>query len=134
MTKTQLRSYRSIKLERDNLNRTIKELEAVIYSPRAAQINGQPHGGSGTSSVVERAAIKHAELIERYHHKTAELTEAMAEIEEAIENLSPTERTLMRLYYIDGLTWEVVCCEMNYSWRQVHRIHSRALASLAKAG
>lgn len=130
MTKAQLRSYRHLKLEKDNLDRSIKELEAVIYSPRAAQIDGQPHGGSSPGSVVERAALKHAELLERYQRKAAELADAMLIIEEAIEELSPTERTLMRLYYIDGHTWEVVCCKMNYSWRQVHRIHGKAIEKL----
>ena len=130
MTKVQLRSYRHIKIEKDNLDRTIKELEEVIYSPRIAQNDGQPHGSSSSGSIVERAAIKHAELLERYQRKTIELAAAMLAIEEAIEVLDPTERMLMRLYYIDGLTWEEVSYEINYSWRQVHRIHRRALEKL----
>ena len=130
MTKVQLRSYRHIKIEKDNLDRTIKELEEVIYSPRIAQNDGLPHGSSSSGSIVERAAIKHAELLERYQRKTIELAAAMLAIEEAIEVLDPTERMLMRLYYIDGLTWEEVSYEINYSWRQVHRIHRRALEKL----
>jgi hypothetical protein len=36
----------------------------------------------------------------------------------------------MRHRYLEGLTWEKVCVEMNYSWRQTHNIHARALDKL----
>jgi RNA polymerase sigma factor (sigma-70 family) len=65
-----------------------------------------------------------------YRQKAAELSTALAEIEDAIEVLEPRERTLIRLHYAQGLTWEEVCVAMNYSWRQIHRIHAKALALL----
>lgn len=40
------------------------------------------------------------------------------------------ERQLLQYRYLDGLTWERIAVEMNYSWRQVHRIHSDALRSV----
>ena len=50
--------------------------------------------------------------------------------EKAIEALEPTARMLLRFRYIDGLPWEEVCVRMNYSWRQTHRMHSKALEAL----
>jgi hypothetical protein len=41
---------------------------------------------------------------------------------------------LIRLYYIDGLTWEKVCVDINYSWRQTHRLHSEALKKIKIQG
>ena len=130
MTKEQLRAYRDIKLERDKLAAMVENGEAVLYSPRSQKLDGMPHGGSAPGSLVEEAAIKHAELLEKYRRKVAELSAALVEIENAIEVLEPRERTLIRLYYVQGLTWEEVCVEMNYSWRQIHRIHGAALAAL----
>lgn len=56
-------------------------------------------------------------------------TELLA-IEAAIESLDPTARLLCRYRYVDGLKWEEVCVRMNYSWRQVHNLHRRALEAL----
>lgn len=130
MTKEQLRAYRDIKLERDKLALMIEEVEAVLYSPRSQRLDGMPRGGSAPGSLVEEAAVKHTELLERYRQKVAELSAALVEIENAIEVLDSRERTLVRLYYIQGLTWEEVCVDMSYSWRQVHRIHAKALEIL----
>lgn len=130
MTKEQLRAYRDIKLEKDKLAAMVENVEAVLYSPRSPKLDGMPHGGSAPGSLVEEAAIKHAELLEKYRRKVAELSAALVEIENAIEVLEPRERTLIRLYYAQGLTWEEVCVAMNYSWRQIHRIHAKALEML----
>ena len=130
MTKEQLKAYRAIRLERDKLLGMLKELEATIYSPTIPKLNPAPGGGRNGASPVEIAATKHDELRTRYLQKVAELEDAMAKIEEAILVLDPMERTLIRLYYIKGKTWEEVCVEMSYSWRQVHRFHATALEKL----
>ncbi|MCQ4788753.1 DUF1492 domain-containing protein [Blautia obeum] len=39
------------------------------------------------------------------------------------------EQEVLRLRYIKGLKWEEVALKMNYSRKQVHRIHSSALKS-----
>lgn len=129
MTKEQLRKYRNIKLEHDRLLIMVNELENTLYSPKSQRLDGMPRGGSG-GSVVEEAAIKHDDLLTRYRQKAAELSAALEEIEDAIEVLEPRERILIRLHYAQGLTWEEVCVAMSYSWRQVHRIHAKALAAL----
>lgn len=130
MTKEQLKAYRAIKLERDKLADMLEELETTMYSPRGQKLDGLPRGGSGASSPTESIVLKHLELKARYEQKVEELTAALSEIEAAIETLPPRERTLIRLYYAKGLTWEQVCAEMSYCWAQTHRIHSAALKAL----
>lgn len=130
MTKEKLRAYRDIKLEKDKLAEMVVELEAAIYGPSSQRMDGQPRGGGGPADVVGDAATKHEELMDRYRKKLRELEAALVEIERAIETLEPRERTLIRLYYAQGLTWEEVCVEMSYSWRQIHRIHGMALEAL----
>lgn len=132
MTKEKLRTYRSIKLERDHLALMIEELEGELYSPKTQRLDGMPHGGSRPGSIVEEAATRHAELLDIYRQKELELSAAIVKIENAIEGLEPRERTLIRLYYAKGLTWEEVCVAMSYSWRQIHRIHGQALEALKR--
>lgn len=130
MTKEQLRAYRAIRLERDNLLDMLGELETTIYSPAIPKLDPAPGGGRNGASPVEIAATKHDELRTRYLQKVAELEDAMAKVEAAIETLDHRDRALVRLYYIQGKTWEEVCVEMSYSWRQIHRIHSEVLKKL----
>jgi RNA polymerase sigma factor (sigma-70 family) len=131
VTKEKLRSYRAIKRERDLIATYIEELESELYGPRSQRVDGMPRSGSGGNDIKRDIQIERRdELLELYREKGAELTKAILEIEGAIDLLQPRERTLLRLYYIDGLTWEQVAYEMDYSWRQVHRIHGDALMKL----
>lgn len=131
MTKEQLRSYRDLKTEHDQLTEKIEELEAELYGIQAQRLDGMPHSSKdGSSDKVDILLDRKTHLRARYLTNRAALANAVLAIEEAIEKLAPRERTLIRLYYIDGLTWEQVAVKMNYSWRQVHRIHGTALAEL----
>lgn len=130
MTKETLKAYKDLRQERDRLALMIEELEMTMYGPRSPRLDGMPHGGGENGGPIEGLAIKHDELIRLYQAKIDELTAAIKDIEAAIEPLPPRERTLIRLHYINGLTWEQVCIVMSYSWKQTHRIHSKALEML----
>lgn len=131
MTKERLRAYRDLRIERDQLKSKIEELSAELYSLRSQRLDGMPRSGSkGNNTWLESQIDRKNEVLKLYKQKEAALMAAMLEIEEAITILEPRERTLVRLYYIDGLTWEQVAVSMSYSWRQVHRIHGKALALL----
>lgn len=130
MTKDELKTYIDIKKEREHLKKKIDALEWEMYGPRSQRLDGMPRTGSGENYVTEEQLDKKAELLRMYRVKEAELAEAAKVIELAIEKLEPRERRLVRLHYIDGLNWEQVAVEMDYSWRQVHRIHSNALEKL----
>lgn len=126
MTKAQLRAYRDIKLERDRLEAMVAALE---YGLTGINMNGMPRSGK-ISDPTGQQAIDHTQVRDMYQQKAAELTKAIIEVENAIECLEPRERTLIRLYYIEGLTWEEVCVAMSYCWRQIHNIHKKALGQL----
>lgn len=50
------------------------------------------------------------------------------EIRRTIDSLDDRdERLLLRLRYINGLTWEQIAANMSYTMTQLHRIHDRAL-------
>lgn len=129
MTKARLRAYRDIKLEKDRLEAMVAALE---YGPGGLRMDGMPRSGK-IGDPTGSQAIDHTQVIDLYKQKAAELNKALVEVETAIECLEPRERNLIRLYYCEGLTWEEVCVSMAYSWRQVHRIHAKALEKLKDA-
>lgn len=127
-----LNSYRDLDAERRQILEELRQLEAQMASPAGPNMDGMPRS-PGVSNPVQAAAVKHAELIDRYHVQLGRLTASQMAIESIIDGLEPTERMLARFRYIDGLSWEDVCEKMNYSWRQTHRIHSRMLDKLVAA-
>ena len=131
MTKERLKKYQEIKHEREQLLLKLEEVEAALYSPKTQRPTGMPSSGSRPEgSPQENLAVYHIELQERYRAKLAELAAEQLAIELAIEPLDATYRMLLRYRYIDGLKWEEVCVQMNYSWRQTHYLHGRALQQL----
>lgn len=128
--KTKLQSYVRLYRERQHIEAMLQRLEDNLGT-RGVQTDGMPHG-SGKSDPTSDKALAIVDLRERYEAMTEDLARECLAIEDLIKGLDPTERKLARLRYIEGLTWEEVCVEMNYSWKQVHRIHSRILNTLEK--
>lgn len=123
MTKEGLRGYRDLLRENQALARQLDAVEATLRR----QSKGNEQGGHG---VPEDLVVQCQELRGQYEEKLRALARGLLDIERAIDALPPTERLLLRLRYLQGLSWEAVCVEMSYSWRQVHRLHAKALADL----
>lgn len=131
MTKERLMQYRDIIREKEQLQLKLAEVEGVLYSPKIQRPTGMPANASKPEgNPQENLIIYHLELQEKYKAKLAELAAEQIAIEQAIEPLDATYRMLLRYRYIDGLKWEDVCDKINYSWRQTHYLHGRALQQL----
>lgn len=131
--KKQLNSYLDIRAEYLQIKEELQRVEALVHAPGAPNMSGMPPSHNNGTSPVERVAIRHLTLLERYSAQLARLADAQLTVENVIESLEPTERRLARFRYIDGLPWESVCTALNYSWRQTHRIHGRMLDKLTAA-
>jgi DNA-directed RNA polymerase specialized sigma24 family protein len=110
MTKEELRQHRSIKLEICQIERRLEELEPIqrdYYD-------------------------KVTKLINLYKSKLEQLIASQLKIEKAIETLTPLERELIRLRYIDGYDWLEVSATIHYEASQTYRLHSVALQKLKK--
>lgn len=127
-----LKQYLPLSKEVAQLARRIKELETAMYYPQSPSMEGTIKG-SWAGDKIERSIQQKEKLIRLYEKKREALMAMLAEIESAIDVLTPTERMLVRNRYIEGMTWEEVCVAMGYSWTQTHRIHSAALVKLAAA-
>ena len=102
MTKEELRSYKSIKEELTELDRLASRLSRHDM-PEAQEL---------------------------YAVKCDALTQTLQRFEQALDTLRPTERRIMRLRYIDRLSWEAIALRIHYSKPQTLRIHQSALNKL----
>lgn len=89
-----------------------------------------PKSQSGANR-LELAVEDIVENADKLAKKIREMLCAKEEIEQVIDSLEDdTLRRLMKYHYIDGKTWEEVAVKMNYSYRNITRMHGRALVVL----
>lgn len=128
--KSRLSKYTHLARERRQLEAELERLERYKGSLKSQNLDGMPRGSTG-SDPTAREAVDNVDLAAEYTERLLAIAQEQVRLEQLIEPLSATERTLMRYRYTMGLRWEEVCEEMSYSWRQTHRIHSMALSQLA---
>lgn len=115
MTLKELSKYHDIKVEVDDLQRRIYELETTIV--KASKYSDTKIDKSITNtSPTEELAIKLNKLRKTYVGKQITLTSELEKIEEYLCTINDSEvRTIMRKRFIDLLTWEQVALDMHYS-------------------
>lgn len=130
MEKEDLKKYLALVREVDDIRKRILQLEENMYTVKAVGMDGMPKGNCVNDSIgniVARVNDLRSEYLKQYDLALCELYK----IERAIEKLEDlTERQLMRKRYIEGKKWEDICVELNYSWRQIHNIHSKILKKI----
>lgn len=110
MTKEQLRNYKALTREHRRIEQRLRTMEK---RPDCDQETLRP-------------------LKECYQAKLEALVKETLAIEAAIESLTPTERELVRLRYIEGLPWFRVAAGIHYSEPQARRINQYILRKLKK--
>lgn len=116
------------------IDRKYAEIERwrTMLGKVTAQYTSQPKGGgsiykSSDINIVDKIVDLEAEL----NNEIDQLIDIRAEIEAVIAAVEDDrERLLLQYRYLDGKTFEWIAAKMNYSWRQIHRLHSRALTNL----
>ena len=92
------------------------------YNSDGAQMTKDPHKFDRIAEINNMISIR-----------VSELMNTKAEIMKVIYQLHDSRQRMVLLsYYIDGKTWEQTAVEMHYSFRQVTRIHGKALKEVEK--
>lgn len=130
MNRERLRAFRDARQELTQLKVQLGEMEARMYAPKGQQMSFQPHGGSGDGRSMETMAAAHIQLGELYNDKILRLEMEQYAIEQALEDLHPKERMVVRARYLEGQSWDQVCRSVHFEWSQTHRIHASALRKL----
>ena len=118
------------------LNQRIDRLleEQSRWRERALKITptlSQAPGGGGSGSPIERLMDKVLEIDVEINREIDEMQIARQEIRETLNQLEDESlKLLMEYRYIDGMTWERIAKKMNYSYKQVCRLHGYALGKL----
>jgi hypothetical protein len=120
-----------------NLDREIdRKLEAVSLLrsklTRIIQVySTEPRGGGTIYGKTEGILAKIVDLENEIDADIDRLMTVRDSIRMVIESVEEDrERLLLQYRYLDGKTFEKIAVEMNYSWRQIHRLHSKALTNL----
>ena len=117
---------------RDN-EREIRRAEEEILrweslSRKTTTTMGAAGGGSNGEDKLQAAVEKIVRWQNRLTLQLAERVRLREEIEAAIGTVEDERlRLLLRYRYIDGLTFERIAVELNYSWRQICNLHGKAL-------
>ena len=120
-----LRGYERAIRDMKRSEERIREMRINRICPSVIA-DGMPHasGGSDLSGYAARLDEE-----ERKYQKARYLRiKRCQEISDKIERLvDEDEKDVLFFRYIKLMKWEDICVEMGFSWKQVHRIHSRAL-------
>lgn len=107
--------------------------EAKEISLRSPKMDGMPKSGAAGGIEMQVDRILAAE--KRLSKARDQALKILNDIEDMIDSLGDfDQKTVLRLRYIDGLTWDEVAIHANWSQRTVRRIHGRALEELRKKG
>jgi DNA-directed RNA polymerase specialized sigma24 family protein len=87
---------------------------------------GGGRGGGAVSSLAERVE-KLIELEEALAAQVLTVEQSIAEVEEWINALPAQQAAVMRLRYVDGLSWREVAARTHYSMNHVYKINMAAL-------
>lgn len=129
MDKRELQEYYWMIKNIKRLEEKLFELEeqarksTTVFQHTPRQSNNTDRLGELVAAIVDYQ--------DKINEMLAKAMQAAKRIEEAIAKLPERERFLVRARYIELKSWEQIAVDMNYSWRQVHYIHSNALKLLA---
>lgn len=123
--KEYLDGYRKCIRQIDRLNEELAELRINKMLPSVLQ-DGMPHS-SNTSDLSGYAA--QVDNLERKIIKARyQKVNSLKEIRDKIERLNDeNEKDVLFYRYIKGMKWEEIAVKMMYTYRNVTKIHGRAL-------
>lgn len=124
----QMKQYRQLVAEIAELEEEREALSAGRL-PSSWRVGDKVQGGP-LPDVTGDVVTKMWELAQLLAERLNRLIALRAQIESWLEEFEPEERRMLRLYYVDGLTWEEVAERVGYSSRHLSRKIKRLYASV----
>ena len=107
----------------DEVARWRSKLEKVT-----AVYSSEPKGGGSIYGKTADIMAKIVDLEADINQDIDQLVNIRDGIKTVIEAVKDDrERVLLQYRYLDGRTFEWIACEMNYNYRWIKRLHSRAV-------
>jgi DNA-directed RNA polymerase specialized sigma subunit len=125
-----LKEYTHLCKELDILMESYMNLRMKLMSPKIPELKHDRIQCTLTDITTENLA-EMCDLENSINQRRTEIINARLVIERAIENVEKAElRKILYVRYVKGEKWEKIANEMNYNWRTVHKLHSRALSQI----
>ena len=125
--KEYLMRFRQVMREIEDLDRRMAQLRLKYAAPSAINYSDMPKAHGSNHDLSDYIA-KMDEMTEYMINKYTRLRGIEVDIYKRLDRMQDqTEREILRYRYIDGLNWEQISTRLNYSKRNVTRIHGRAL-------
>lgn len=125
--KEYLRGYEKAQRQMERSELRIRELRLNRICPSVIN-DGMPHASTYADLSGYAALLDQEE--KRYMKYRYQRTIKCKEIVNRIERLSDEDEKDVLMYrYIKLMKWEDICVKMRFSWKWVHKIHSRALSN-----
>ena len=129
-SKEYLKSIRSLDLQIQNKQLEIKEIRNKMKGLSA--ITYEPKIGSSSNANTQAPQEKYYHLLEKYEEELTEDIDKLVKLKQDIMNIIdqiPDSNCVDILYkrYFQYMKWEEIAFKMNFSYKQVHRIHGKAL-------
>jgi len=130
--KDYLNSYKNLCKKLKSLEDQLQSLRETEESAKTPSISDMPkaHNQTDLSDVMVRIEEVYTKIV----RLRAECIKRKLEIEDKIADMPDgIEADILRKRYLEFKSWEEICVELNYSWRQTHRLHSNALSNFKMA-
>ena len=128
--KQRLKALQYIDIKAKSKHQEIISLKSSIL--RGQQFNNMPKS-ENSSNRSEELNVLIIDKSEQLYQEIQELYRERDELVQVIESLDdPVENIVMRLFFIDGLTWNEVEAKLNYSRGAIQKIRKSAFENLSK--
>ena len=142
--KKYLEAYRMADLDLDMQVERLNRLETKMYSAGSPVYTDMPKSPTHFPDKIDRLVTQKMELVKQIKEAEARQTESRKIIEQMIAGISPTEKAVIRMRYIDGERWETVAYQIygdreDYNdradsyYRRTTRLHGSALINIANS-
>ncbi len=130
--KEYLCSYKSLCRKLQSLEEQLCSLRETEQSAKAQRLSDMPKGGRQTD--LSDAMVRMEVIFTKVVRERGQCMKRKLEIENRISDMGDgIEGSLLHKRYIEFKTWEQICEEIGYSWRQTHRLHGKALSNFRMA-
>lgn len=128
--KQRLKALQYIDIKAKSKHQEIISLKSGIL--RGQQFDNMPKSKNNTNH-SEELNISIIDKTEQLYQEIQVLYKERDELVQAIESLDdPVENIVMRLFFIDGLTWNEVEAKLKYSRGAIQKIRKSAFENLSK--
>lgn len=102
------------------------ERQCELIGSVSVKMDGMPHG-SNISKPTEEDALKLADKHLKLIQAELDAIRIRQEVYDLIDGVPGIEGQVLYERYINLHKWEEICILLHYSWKGIHKVHSRAL-------